>query len=89
MAKYDVTFSCGHKQTIELFGKETERAEKIKYFEKYGTCSACYEEAKTVGCEEVEMLYGDYKLDYSDCKTKKNSYDAQKKTITVYVPIAG
>jgi len=42
MAKYDVTFSCGHEETIELFGKGSERERKIAWFEKYGLCSCCY-----------------------------------------------
>ena len=36
--------------------------------------------------EEVEMHYGEYKENYSHCKTKKGSYDKSDKTIIVYVP---
>ena len=42
MAKYDVVFSCGHEERIELFGKGSERERKIAWFEKYGLCSCCY-----------------------------------------------
>lgn len=42
MAKYTVTFSCGHEGTVELFGKTAEREKKIDYFEKNGLCHECY-----------------------------------------------
>ena len=29
MAKYTVTFSCGHTDTVELFGKDSDRKEKL------------------------------------------------------------
>ena len=32
-----------------------------------------------------EMSYREYKNNYSNCRTKKNSYNADKKTIVVYV----
>jgi len=42
MAKYDVTYSCGHKARIELFGKEKDRQNKIEYFERHGLCKDCF-----------------------------------------------
>lgn len=44
MAKYTVSMSCGHKDTVELFGKDTERQRKIEYFEQYGLCKECFKE---------------------------------------------
>lgn len=88
--KYTVNFSCGHTETVELFGKTSDRERKIAYFEKYGVCSHCYREMKEMekanGCDEVEMFYGDYKKNFSDCKTKAGSYNGLTKTIVVYVP---
>lgn len=46
MAKYDITYSCGHSGTIDLIGKGSEREKKIKYYEKSGLCPACYEKQK-------------------------------------------
>ena len=50
MAHYTVKFACGHTAEIQLFGKESERQIKIKYFEENGMCPSCYkkqqEEAK-------------------------------------------
>lgn len=88
--KYYVNFSCGHTEMKELFGKTSEREKKIAYWEKYGICSRCYREQKeienSIDCDEVEMLYGDYKRNYSNCKTKAGSYNGETKTIIVYVP---
>lgn len=41
MAKYSVEFSCGHTETVQLFGKTAERDRKIEWYEDYGCCSAC------------------------------------------------
>ena len=35
--KYDVTFSCGHTEEIQIYGKAEERERKIKYFGKKRT----------------------------------------------------
>lgn len=37
-----------------------------------------------VACE-VKMSYREYKQSYSDCATKKGSYDSNNKTVVVYV----
>lgn len=88
--KYEVTFSCGHTHTVELFGKTSDRERKIKYYETYGVCPDCYKAQKTAemakDCDEVVMFYGDYKNYYADCNTKPGSYDSKAKTIVVYVP---
>lgn len=42
MAKYNVLMSCGHEDTVVLFGKGSERERKIKYFESHGLCKKCY-----------------------------------------------
>lgn len=90
MAKYNVKFSCGHEDVVELFGKTTERERKIEYFKNYGVCSCCYKEQKetekSIGCEEVEMTYKQYKTEYPNFKTKSGSYNGTTKTIVVYVP---
>lgn len=90
MAKYTVKFSCGHEATIELFGKDVDRKRKIAYLEESGICPECYaaarEAEKAEGCKEVEMSYSEYKNNYAECDTKKDSYDKKTKTIIVYVP---
>lgn len=46
MAKYNVTYSCGHEQTVQLYGKTAERERKIEWYESSGLCSECYAEKK-------------------------------------------
>lgn len=57
MAKYDVTFSCGHTVTISLYGKESDRQRKIKWYEENGLCPDCYkkqiEESRKAAAEEA------------------------------------
>lgn len=88
--KYEVRFSCGHTETVELSGKNADRQRKIAWFEASGLCSRCYAEQKSAemaeGFDAVEMFYGEYKEKYSDCKTKPGSYNRETKTIIVYVP---
>lgn len=88
--KYDIKFSCGHEHQIELFGKTSDRERKIAYFENFGVCPDCYREQKnienTIGCEEIEIPYKDYKQNYPSCRTKAGSYNGETKTIIVYVP---
>jgi hypothetical protein len=66
MAKYDVTFSCGHEETVELFGKETEREKKIKWYEKFGLCSECRKAEQERKEEDIEKTYSLPKLTGSD-----------------------
>lgn len=88
--KYDVKFSCGHVHTVELFGKNSERERKIKWYEQCGVCPNCYREQKEIEMaithDEIEMFYGEYKRNYANCKTKPGSYNGETKTIIVYVP---
>lgn len=44
--KVNITYSCGHEGTIEVFGKAEERERKIKYFEECGLCPNCYKAEK-------------------------------------------
>lgn len=44
MAKYKVTFSCGHTDTVELGGKHAERERKLKWLSENGSCKDCYRE---------------------------------------------
>ncbi len=44
MAKYGVTYSCGHEGSLELYGPHKERAQKIEWYENTAVCPACYKE---------------------------------------------
>ena len=80
--KYTLTRACGHEETVNIYGNAKERENKIKWYESTN-CTECW---KAEGCEEVEMAYREYKENFADCKTKKDSYDKDAKTIIVYVP---
>lgn len=90
MAKYDVTYACGHEGTEDITGTNVngEREKKVKWIEENRVCYDCYIKEQMKDYEEVEMHYGEYKENYSHCKTKKGSYDKSDKTIIVYVPKA-
>jgi hypothetical protein len=52
--KYTITMGCGHEDTVELFGKGSEREWKLEYFKSSGLCKECYkkqmdEKAKAEG----------------------------------------
>lgn len=65
MAKYQVTFSCGHTSTVELVGKTSERERRILWYEQSGICPDCYkaqQEAKRTAaidvCKDLPQLVG-------------------------------
>lgn len=89
MAKYTITHSCGHTAEHQIYGTNThgEREKRAAYLETT-LCAECYARAQTGECNEVTMHYGEYKTNYSSCKTVPNSYDAKAKTIVVLVPMA-
>lgn len=58
MAKYSITYSCGHEGTVQLFGKNEERDRKIKYYEEFGLCPECYKKQKQEENEKLGLLIG-------------------------------
>jgi len=46
MAKYEATFSCGHTETVTLFGPKDERQKRIEWLAQNGTCTQCWKAAK-------------------------------------------
>ena len=42
--KYDIMMSCGHIETVQIYGKADDRERKIRYFENYRTCKECYKQ---------------------------------------------
>ena len=40
--KYTIVMGCGHEDTIDLIGKNSDRERKIEYFKSYGLCKECY-----------------------------------------------
>lgn len=44
MARYTVTFACGHEHHVVLYGPMVDREKKLKFFTEKGLCSECYRE---------------------------------------------
>lgn len=44
--KYEITYGCGHKGTVELVGSGKDRERKIRWYETYGLCPECYKSKK-------------------------------------------
>lgn len=63
MAKYDVEFSCGHVEEMQLYGKHKDRERRIAWYKEYGLCKACYEAQQIAGIEEFEAKYDLPQLD--------------------------
>ena len=95
MAWYDVKFSCGHEERMQLYGPTKDRYRKIEYFERQGLCRACWEEqrridaeakAKKEGLVEVEVGYREYKEKWPRAQQIPGSYNGERKTIRIYLP---
>lgn len=54
--KYEVTYSCGHTGTVQLYGKTEERERKIKYYKEYGLCPECYKKQKQEENEKMGLV---------------------------------
>lgn len=55
--KYEIKMSCGHVETVELYGSNKDREYRIRDMEKYGLCKACYEAALLKEASEMESKY--------------------------------
>ena len=44
MARYDITYSCGHEGEVRLFGKSADRERKIEWMESTLVCPDCLRE---------------------------------------------
>ncbi|MBO5449823.1 MAG: hypothetical protein J5994_10940 [Ruminococcus sp.] len=42
--KYDITYSCGHTGTVELFGKSDDRHRRLEWLKENALCPECYKE---------------------------------------------
>lgn len=42
MAKYTVTYKCGHTGTVQLFGTESDRKYRIAWYEENCVCPECF-----------------------------------------------
>lgn len=57
MAKYDVTYKCGHTATVQLYGKSADRDKKIAQLENQ-ICPDCYKAQRDAAAkEQAEALH--------------------------------
>lgn len=64
MAKYTIIMSCGHEDTVELFGKSSDRERKIEYFRSNGLCKECYKKKMNEQNESEGLLFNAIVLPY-------------------------
>lgn len=64
--KYTIKMSCGHEDVISLFGKESDRECKIKYFENYGMCRECYKTYMEEKADQQPFTFNISVLPYID-----------------------
>ena len=55
--KYDITYSCGHTGTVELYGKTSERESKIRWYETTAVCPECYKKQQQEAAAETTIKY--------------------------------
>lgn len=68
MAKYEITYACGHTETVQLYGKHADRERYIKWASEHKVCSECLkadrEAAKAAAAERAKangMTEGSHK----------------------------
>ena len=57
MAKYEISHTCGHTRTVELFGKYEDREREIEWLESQG-CPECAKAREARQSEEIESELG-------------------------------
>ena len=62
--KYEIMMSCGHEDTVELFGKEKERDRKIEYLKIHGLCKECYRKKKEEETKKEGLIFNATVLPY-------------------------
>ena len=78
--KYDVTYSCGHTATVELFGKSEDRERKLHWMETEGMCPDCYNAwLRKENDRKVREALGDIALPQLTAKSDKQLAYAESK----------
>ena len=78
--KYDVTYSCGHTATVELFGKSEDRERKLHWIETEGMCPDCYNAClREENDRKVREALGDIALPQLTAKSDKQLAYAESK----------
>jgi len=77
MAKYGVTYSCGHTGTVQLFGKHTERERKLAWYAAEAKCPECYKSANRAEADAAgPQVHVRYLAAYDPAQVAEN-YEAR------------
>lgn len=78
--KYDITYSCGHTATIQLYGNTAERERKIAWMERDGLCPECYREwQRDENARKAKEVLGDIILPELTGTEKQIAYANDKR----------
>lgn len=84
MAKYGITYACGHEAVVDLVGKMTDRERKIEWLETT-LCPECYAKKQMEENQTVVMKYSEYMQHFSNYKKINGTYNSEDKTIAVLI----
>lgn len=62
MAKYSVTYNCGHKDIVQIYGPSKDRDRKADWY-RTKLCPDCYKAEQAAKAEETSKEYGLVELD--------------------------
>ncbi len=84
MAKYKITYACGHTAEVQLYGKEAEREKKIKWYATID-CPDCEarEQRETAEAAGLPHLTGSEKQVAWATKLRNNALDKLDAQIAV------
>lgn len=80
MAKYNVTYKCGHEERIELYGKHEERYRRLDYLATID-CPACQLAAKVAKAREIGLTGTDRQVAWA--------YDIRHTAADLYTTLIG
>lgn len=55
--KETIIMSCGHEETVEVFGPGKEREKKLKGYELYGLCKECYQKKRAAELQAEGLVF--------------------------------
>ena len=65
MAKYDITCSCGHTETVQIYGKAADREREIARRER-GICKECWKAEQAQAAQETAKTFDLVQLEGSE-----------------------
>ena len=65
MAKYEIACSCGHTETVQIYGKAADREREIARRER-GICKECWKAAQAEAAQETTQAFSLAQLEGSE-----------------------